>query len=491
MESVSEWSPRQVSAWLTGLDDCLHQYIQSFQRQQVDGEQLLCLSHQELLSLGLTRVGHQELMLEAVDLLCALNSGVKSEQLRSVVAKMRAAHRGLSAAVSERRKNPEPQVTHRPSNQFLTAVVELIAAAKSLLAWMDRCTAASSDSVSDSKSRIVRLCLELTSTVQKDCSSMFHMEEKILEVSQALSGECDQTLQMTSDTGESEAAVLEEVHIADVRPGQGLGIYIKSTYNGLHIITGTTENSPADETGRIHAGDEVVQVNRQTVVGWQLRHLVARLRAGSGGVTLLLKKRPAGTVQPAPLRNLRWRPAQVSPAASPTYSRRRRPQTVQSLQLDSSLPPPPQDANSRHRQAKDHGTSDEPREVRLRPLTSARSRPRPVSMPVEPVSSTVLQLAGRRAVPGHRGQEVLRRHLSNDGISAIVEEAPCFAPPHRGPLSVRGVDHIRGSRCLVGTDLNHGVAAAPKEATPPAARPNSKNKSLLGSWFSRLRLLSH
>ncbi|XP_053737917.1 connector enhancer of kinase suppressor of ras 3 isoform X2 [Synchiropus splendidus] len=490
MESVNEWSPRQVSAWLTGLDDCLHQYIQSFQRQQVNGEQLLRLSHQELLSLGLTRVGHQELMLEAVDLLCALNSGVKSEQLRSVVAKMRAAHRGLSAAVSQRRKNPEPHVTHRPSNQFLTAVVELIAAAKSLLAWMDRCTAASSDSVSDSKSRIVRLCLELTSTVQKDCSSMCHMEEKILEVSQALSGECDQTLQMTSDPGESEAAVLEEVHITDVRPGQGLGIYIKSTYNGLHIITGTTENSPADQTGRIHAGDEVVQVNCQTVVGWQLRHLVATLRAGSGGVTLLLKKRPAGTFQPAPLRNLRWRPAQVSPAASPTYSHRRCPQTVQGLQLDSSLPPPLQDANARHRQAKDRGTSDELREVRLRPLTSARSRPRPVSMPVEPVSG-VLQLAGRRAVPGHRGQEVLRRHLSNDGISAIAEEAPCFPPPHRGALSVRGVDHIRGSRCLVSTDLNHGVAAAPKEATPPAARPNSKNKSLLGSWFSRLRLLSH
>lgn len=94
------------------------------------------------------------------------------------------------------------------------------------------------------------------------------------------------------------------------------GIYIKSTYDGLHVITGTTENvseplgllrhscaiyrlkknlswkssslpeiietcsqwnvsllnslcavqSPADKTQRIHAGDEVIQVNKQTVV---------------------------------------------------------------------------------------------------------------------------------------------------------------------------------------------------------------------------------
>ncbi|KAG7259281.1 hypothetical protein CRUP_036210 [Coryphaenoides rupestris] len=49
-------------------------------------------------------------------------------------------------------------------------------------------------------------------------------------------------------------------------PSEGLGMYIKSTYDGLHVITGTTENSPADLCKKIHAGDEVIQVNHQTVV---------------------------------------------------------------------------------------------------------------------------------------------------------------------------------------------------------------------------------
>lgn len=57
-----------------GLDDSLQQYTPSFQRQQVDGDKLLKMSHQELLSLGVMRVGHQELILEACDLLCALVS---------------------------------------------------------------------------------------------------------------------------------------------------------------------------------------------------------------------------------------------------------------------------------------------------------------------------------------------------------------------------------------------------------------------------------
>lgn len=58
----------------TGLDDSLQQYVSTFQQQQVDGEKLLRMSHQELQSLGVARVGHQELLLEAVDLLCALVS---------------------------------------------------------------------------------------------------------------------------------------------------------------------------------------------------------------------------------------------------------------------------------------------------------------------------------------------------------------------------------------------------------------------------------
>lgn len=57
-----------------GLDDCLQQYIKTFEREEVGGDQLLRITHQELEDLGVSRIGHQELILEAVDLLCALVS---------------------------------------------------------------------------------------------------------------------------------------------------------------------------------------------------------------------------------------------------------------------------------------------------------------------------------------------------------------------------------------------------------------------------------
>lgn len=542
MEAVSKWTPQQVVDWMKGLDDSLQQYVPSFQQQQVDGEKLLRVSHQELLTLGVSRVGHQELVLEAVDLLCALNYGVESDNLKTLVGKMRAAHHSLSGAVTQRRKNPayHSKISHQPSNQFLTAVVELIGAAKSLLAWLDRTPLTSANDFTSTKGRIIQLCLELTSTVQKDCT-VYEIEEKILEVSRALNGVCEKTVQATSDPAKSELSCLEEVHITNVKPGEGLGIYIKSTYDGLHVITGTTENSPADKTQRIHAGDEVVQVNKQTVVGWQLKHLVEKLRAESGGVVLVVKKRPSGVTggfAPAPLKNLRWRPPRVqAPQGAPALYRTREPETSdgpgkrgKATVLDLYVPPPPAapytpldsnmnvsssvkrrprspnsclDADVRHRTSigppPEH---NQPIPVSLRQRSSARCKPRPVSMPVESFSA-VPDLSSRPGAQGRKGKNVLHRYLSNEGISTITEEEPCFPLPYRGHPSVRGVDHIRGSQCFINADLHSSAtipyqeAAAKKSAasgsaavSPPVAA-TKQSTSLLGGWLARLRLLSH
>lgn len=68
-----------------GLDDCLQPYVHKFEREKIDGEQLLKISHQDLEELGVTRIGHQELVLEAVDLLCALVSLGEGDLLPLVV----------------------------------------------------------------------------------------------------------------------------------------------------------------------------------------------------------------------------------------------------------------------------------------------------------------------------------------------------------------------------------------------------------------------
>uniref|UniRef100_A0AAY4C3J6 Connector enhancer of kinase suppressor of ras 3 n=1 Tax=Denticeps clupeoides TaxID=299321 RepID=A0AAY4C3J6_9TELE len=521
---------------LTGLDDSLQQHIQSFEREKIDGEQLLKISHQDLEELKVSRIGHQELILEAVDLLCAINYGVETDNLKTLVGRMRAATKNLHNCAAERRRSPayDGVVARKPPNVFLTAVVELIGTAKSLLAWLDRTTLTGISDFTTTKNRIIHLCLELTTTVQKD-STVYEMEEKILEVSQLLNGICDQTMRTTSDPLMSQMACMEEVHITNIKPGEGLGMYIKSTYDGLHVITGTTENSPADRTHRIHAGDEVIQVNRQTVVGWQLKNLVAKLREEPQGVVLLLKKRPSGNCSftPAPLKNLRWRP----PVVQPNFIQTRDSPLLQSPVkkekpgfLDLYIPPPPSvpyaprdvkpnvcptvnmrpkrsqspnslmdlDGRRRFTIADYDSKPVTPAEyniplARMRQRPPSRSKPRPVSMPVD----TCVGLSDSRSrlwAQGSHGEEALHKYLSNERIGTISEEGPCYPLPYKpaGDRRLRrGVDHIRGSQCFINAELHNSATIPYQEALAKKSSRQTSESSFLSNWIARLKLLKH
>uniref|UniRef100_A0A3Q3LTC0 Connector enhancer of kinase suppressor of Ras 2a n=1 Tax=Mastacembelus armatus TaxID=205130 RepID=A0A3Q3LTC0_9TELE len=323
MEPVSKWSTNQVVDWMKGLDDCLQQYVCVFERGGVCGERLLRISHAELEELGVSRIGHQELILEAVDLLCALNSGLETESVRTLAHKLGASAKNLQNFISSRRRSSqsESRNSRRLPNDLLTSVVDLITAAKSLLAWLDRSPFAAVADYSVTRNNVIQLCLELTTIVQQDCT-VFETENKILHVCKTLSEVCEHIVCVSSDPLVSQSAHLELVHLTNIKSSEGLGMYIKSTYDGLHVITGTTEGSPADRCKKIHAGDEVIQVNHQTVVGWQLCNLVSSLRADKGVVSLTLKKRPQSTLSSAPalLKNMRWKPLALQPTRSPGSS---------------------------------------------------------------------------------------------------------------------------------------------------------------------------
>ncbi|XP_062867267.1 connector enhancer of kinase suppressor of ras 2 [Trichomycterus rosablanca] len=361
MEPVSKWTTSQVVDWMKGLDDCLQQYIKNFEQENVGGDQLLRITHQELEDLGVSRIGHQELILEAVDLLCALNYGLETENLKTLSHKLNASAKNLQNFITGRRRGGhyDGRATRKLPNDFLTSVVDLIAAAKSLLAWLDRCRiflrspfAAVAD-YSLTRNNVIQLCLELTTIVQQD-NTVYETENKILHVCKMLSGVCDHIITLSSDPMVSQAAHLEVIQLENIKSSEGLGMYIKSTYDGLHVITGTTEGSPADRCKKIHAGDEVIQVNHQTVVGWQLKNLVNSLRSDPAGVSLTLKKRPQSTLTstPALLKNMRWKPLALQPifpsspsssAATPS-STMSTPSKRDSCALqDLYFPPPPEE----------------------------------------------------------------------------------------------------------------------------------------------------
>ncbi|KAJ6664573.1 hypothetical protein lerEdw1_006146 [Lerista edwardsae] len=534
------------------MDDCLQQYVQKFEREKINGAQLLQISHQDLEELGITRIGHQELVLEAVDLLCALNYGLETDNMKNLVLKLRASSNNLQNYIGSRRKssNYGGNTSRKPPNEFLTSVVELIGAAKALLTWLDRTPFTGIADFSATKNKIIQLCLELTTTVQKDCT-VAEMEDKVLNVSKVLNGICDKTIRSTTDPLMSQGACLEEVHLSNIKPGEGLGMYIKSTYDGLHVVTGTTENSPADRSQKIHAGDEVIQVNRQTVVGWQLKNLVKKLRENPSGVALLVKKRHTGSFNftPAPLKNLRWKPPLVqvmsicmdfvaegpcapesiiivfsmyitNPIECPfrnekgsfVYGGGKKPK--QPLPGSKGAESPNSFLDQECRRRRFTLTDSDPLPgysmetnilpAKMREKTPSYGKPRPLSMPADGNWLGAVEPLSKPRAAGRKGENVLCRYFSNERIPPIIEESSPSQHPFSRPVAerqlVRGADYIRGSRCFVNVDL-HNSATIPFQEEgakkPPAVTPSTKpsssttEPSLLVSWITRLKLLTH
>lgn len=60
-------------------------------------------------------------------------------------------------------------------------------------------------------------------------------------------------------------------------------------------ITDIKYNSPAHTSGKIEDGDEIIQINYQTVVGWHYKRVLQQLQESPPDVLLTLKKRPRHT----------------------------------------------------------------------------------------------------------------------------------------------------------------------------------------------------
>ncbi|XP_072363826.1 connector enhancer of kinase suppressor of ras 3 isoform X2 [Scyliorhinus torazame] len=500
MEPITKWSPKQVVEWIKGLDDYLQCYVHNFEREKINGEQLLQITHQDLEELGVIRIGHQELIVEAVDLLCALNYGLETESMKRLALKLRASTNGLQNFISTRRKSVayDGRTSRKPPNDFLTSVVDLIAAAKALLAWLDRSPFTGISDYSVMKNKIIQLCLNLTTTVQQD-STVFEMEDGVVNVCKILNGICDQTNRSASVPLLSQSACLEEVQLLNLKPSEGLGMYIKSTYDGLHVVTGTTENSPADRSHKIHAGDEVIQVNQQTVVGWQLKNLVAKLREDPEGVVLLLKKRPASTCNfaPAPLKNMRWKPPVVQTSPSQTAT----PSTASTMEMtqkkekpaikDLYIPPPPAVPYTPRNDQGDLDYEEVSKQGPVRPVP--KGRPRPLSMPVSGSWMGAVEACSRPRMEGRKGEDYLYRYFSNDRIPPISED--CVATHISRPAAGRHSGRAVTGRYSVSPELCSNVTF-PNQHDGPKRSSHSPEKNSLEhaspvSWITRFKLLTH
>lgn len=315
---VVEWSPEHVAEWLRGLDESVLQHTDSFLNSRINGSKLLMMTATDLNLLNLKKVGTQELILDAVNLLRELNYNIATETLQVLALKLSCEARCLynhlcqdesspratssSTSINDRnyfdftKVDSASQLScikpgeQRVSLETLSSVSSILASVKSFIYWLDRYPFVGIPLYSSIRSEILRLSIEVASTAQRD--QFVEQPNDVLKVkAQRLSNQCDVIVRNIEDSLIIQPTYLDVVNVKK-KPDEEYGIVLRSLFFGVHLIEQVIFQSPSHRSGRICEGDEIVQVDYQTVVGWTITNVMEFIKRFSSEVILTIRKRP-------------------------------------------------------------------------------------------------------------------------------------------------------------------------------------------------------
>jgi len=268
---ISRWSNQQVLQWFQGLDESLQRYVEHLRLSELVGEQLLILNIESLHKLQIHLIGHQELILDAVSLLQQLDNGLSSDTLQSRAICLNCRCRQFRSSISNRRREIEEEeglgsnpLQQGATNHLLELAGYLLEEGKQVILWLERVPFNSKVEFREIRTKLVRLCYELSVTMQQSVFACV-IEDASLSICCDIEKSAESIIQC-SDPLVVQPVTLERVCFRDIDPSQGIGIFIKVTFEGHHVVTGTRPGSVASKSRRIASGDEVIAVNGRAVV---------------------------------------------------------------------------------------------------------------------------------------------------------------------------------------------------------------------------------
>ena len=287
--NVLDWKAEQVADWLRGLDDCVYPYAHFFLNNDVTGQGLLNLTVDDLYKLHVEKLGHQEIILESLELLRNFHYNLDQENLQYTCLRLSCKARSLyNEMLLCPQKEGEKQVVVAP---VMSAVADVLESVRLLLSWLERKPFDASAEYHGVRTTLISLSLELATNTQRDTFA-----EQPLDVIRSccdkLAQLADRVIQQFTDPLILQPASLDVATVRK-RAEEELGISLEAGQAGHHLVVETRMLNPA---ARVEPGDEIVQVNYQTVVGWQTKKVVQLMGENPVELILTLKKRPRHSV---------------------------------------------------------------------------------------------------------------------------------------------------------------------------------------------------
>ena len=275
-------------------------YCESFKNNQILGSRLLHLTVSDLIKLNVEKLGHQEIILEGLEKLKNLHYNLSTENLQFIALKLsckaRSLHNEICMLENQTKNAGGTQQPHRDkvNTCTMTAVADVLDALMAMLTWLDKPPFANIDDKSPYKAiwkAYVNLGIKLATNAQRDTFAE-NPVQVIKDCCLSLANVSDTLIRDIEDPLILQPSALEVV-TAKKRPGeQDFGLVIDHAQ--AHVIGEVKFGSLAYTCGRIHPGDEVVQVNYQTVVGWSTKNIISEINGDidSSEIILTLKKIP-------------------------------------------------------------------------------------------------------------------------------------------------------------------------------------------------------
>ncbi|CAG4976899.1 unnamed protein product [Colias eurytheme] len=287
--NIAEWSPDQVAEWMSGLGPMVAQYAPELLSRGVNGTKLLTLRCDDLEYLGITIIGHQELLLEAVEHLRNFHYEISRECVQQLALRVSAAAASLARALRQ-------HADTRLETHSLADVARTVHAVKPLVCWLDRWPLCSGAPLAERKAALLKLSLEAATCAQRDRFAE-QPARAVAAAAAAAAATADYIIQDVSDPMILQPAWVDTVTLK--QNGRALGFQVLPSFCGHHQLAHIRFGSPAHASGHVHEGDEIVQVGNTCVIGWS-GDAVERLCASSGAELVLRLRRRGARALPTP-----------------------------------------------------------------------------------------------------------------------------------------------------------------------------------------------
>ncbi|RNA31543.1 Beta-mannosidase [Brachionus plicatilis] len=302
--NYQKWTVDQVAEWLKGIRGFTEVYVSNFRRKEVNGKTLSLIDLDDLNELIPDNLNQKLITLKSIQNLINIRHDIQHDTLQSIMFKLVNKFRTMSNYLEKIQQCPLPECVScsKLSSDIIKQTSQLATLYRKLITWLVRLPFTKMkkfelfrDDINFKMKSFLKIIRKKLNENQAD-----ELRQMIAEIRQNL---CDMLDYFDANCEKENGKVsvafnythLEKVQLRKSRPDQELGVSLINLVDGVYTIAEITRESAADECIKLNVEDDIIAVNGQVVIGWdvyKINQILNNIFGSCSPLVLLLRKMP-------------------------------------------------------------------------------------------------------------------------------------------------------------------------------------------------------